>query len=162
MALRLIISKFKHKQPYQQAVPGGEITVEGTGTLKLVDDSGHSYAMKALYSPLSMGKSFTVGSPPESRQVTLLETTPAVVSYDMFFQNYRLVRQIGDSLWIFEYNNGGKFYLMAHMSLIPLRVLPKLGTVLEVWAAVADQTYLTEERMEELGLLVRKLNRQSG
>ena len=154
VALRLIISKFKHKQPYQQAVPGGEITVEGTGTLKLVDDSGHSYAMKALYSPLSMGKTFTVGPRPAPKQVTLLETTPAVVRYEVFLQHCRLVRRIGKSLSIYEGNNGGKLYFMIRTMLYPLRVLPKLGAMLEAWATVSEQLSLTEKKMKELGLLV--------
>lgn len=154
VALRLIISKFKHKQPYKQAVFGDEIMVEGTGTLKLVDDSGHSYAMKALYSPLSMGKTFTVGPRPAPKQVTLLETTPAVVRYEVFLQHCRLVRRIGKSLSIYEGNNGGKLYFMIRTMLYPLRVLPKLGAMLEAWATVSEQLSLTEKKMKELGLLV--------
>ncbi|CAN3376319.1 hypothetical protein DIURU_004057 [Diutina rugosa] len=151
---RSVISKFKKTSPYVAKVPWGEIVVEGTGTLKVVDNSGQSVAVKAFYAPKGINKPMMLY---DNQKVTssMSDAIPAVINVGKIphdchfeedvacdFEEYNACDFEEDDAFIkggVLLGKGAIDVLKCKDGLrIPLRSSPKLARMIKVWAFMRD------------------------
>lgn len=132
---RLVISKFKKKKPYMADVPWGQIQVEGTGILKVVDIGGKSFGIKALYSPQSAGNPCLIHDLRNRvYEVRMLEAIPAIVPSSDLQKNANLLKNESDPYDAMKHGEGNVYAMRARgVVYIPLRQLPNVASLIEGW-----------------------------
>lgn len=160
VVLRLVISKFKKTSPYVVKVPWGEIVVEGTGTLKVVDTSGQSVAVKVFYAPRGINKPMMLYD--NQKVISLmLDAIPAVINVSKIPHHRHFEEDVACDFEEYdacEFNKDDAFILkdlfLGKEAIgvlkckdglrIPLRSLPKLRGMIIVWALT--RIFYVEER----------------
>ncbi|CAN3373433.1 hypothetical protein DIURU_000363 [Diutina rugosa] len=132
---RSVISKFKKKEPYMADVPWGQIQVEGTGILKVVDIGGKSFGIKALYSPKSAGNPCLIhDSSNRVHEVRMSEAIPAIVPSSDLQKNAKLLHNEDDPYDVRKHGEGNVYTMRARGDVyIPLRQSPKVASLIEGW-----------------------------
>lgn len=155
VVVRLLLSQFKEEEPWTWQAPCGEMVVEGTGILKVVDESGKSIGMKAFYSPRSKGKMFKIYEVHMTalpHDVQLLEEIAAVVPSSVIDKVWlRAFLSINSMELISRTRENGNAYMMMMTGdfILPLRQQPKLTILIKAWQFARGQLTHEQGRLAE-------------
>lgn len=148
-----VLSDFKkYKKAHKMRVPWSSTSVSGTGTLKVVDDKGFTFDLKASYAPDGMRETLIVHeSRPFDSRVRLLKQYPAIIPLkQLTMERYNVMKS---STWYATcfHKEKGTLYLIVGQKfrLLPLTQLPVLARLITTWASL-------EERFSE----IHKTNKQ--
>lgn len=139
-----VLSDFKKKKKaHKMRVPWSSISVSGTGTLKVVDDKGFAFDLKASYAPDGTRESFIVHeSRPFDSRVRLLKQYPAIVPRKQLTTERYNVKK--NSAWYetCTHNEKGTLYLIGlNFRRLPLTQLPVLAKLITTWASLEEKCY---------------------
>lgn len=155
VVLRLLLTQFKEEEPWTWQAPWGEMIVEGTGILKVVDESGKSIGMKAFFSPQSKGKMFKIYEVHMTalpHDVQMLEEIAAVVPSSVIDEVWlREFLTINSLKLISRTRENGNAYMMMMTGdfILPLRQQPKLTILIKAWLFARGQLTNEQGRLTE-------------